>query len=142
MDYTGTVVEIEIVYEGGLRTTARHGPSGATLSTDAPVDNEGKGERFSPTDLLATALGTCMLTVMGIVSRRKGLRLEGARVRVGKHMVADPVRRIGRLDVTFEMPAGLSAGDRQLLEHAARTCPVHKSLHPQVEIPLHFRYPD
>jgi putative redox protein len=136
------VVKIEIVYEGGLRTTARHAPSGATLSTDAPVDNEGQGERFSPTDLVAAALGTCMLTVMGIASRRKGLALEGARVRVEKHMVADPVRRIGRLGVTFEMPAGLSAGDRQLLENAARTCPVHKSLHPEVETLLSFRYPD
>ena len=136
------MVEIEIVYEGALRTTARHNTSGATLSTDAPVDNEGMGERFSPTDLVAAALGTCMLTVMGIVSRRKGLALEGARVRVEKHMVADPVRRIGRLDVTFEMPPGLSAGDRQLLENAARTCPVHQSLHPGIEIPLSFRYPD
>lgn len=136
------MVEIEIVYEGALRTTARHGPSGAILSTDAPVDNEGKGERFSPTDLVAAALGTCMLTLMGISARRRGLLLEGVRVRVGKHMVADPVRRIGRIDVTFEMPAGLSAGERQFLENAARTCPVRKSLDPRIEIPLDFRYPD
>jgi uncharacterized OsmC-like protein len=89
-------VRIEVQYEGELHTSARHGPSGAVLETDAPKDNEGKGESFSPTDLLATALGTCMLTVMGILARRKGWELKGARVSVDKDMVADPVRRVGR----------------------------------------------
>ena len=142
MDYTRGMVTIDLVYEGGLRTSARHGPSGATLSTDAPKDNEGKGEAFSPTDLVATALGSCMLTIMGIAARRKGLKLEGARVRVEKHMAADPVRRIGKLEVAFEMPPGLAAADRQVLERAALACPVHQSLHPDVEIPVSFRYPD
>lgn len=142
MDYTRAVVRIEIVYEGSLRTSARHGPSGASLSTDAPKDNEGRGEAFSPTDLVAAALGSCMLTIMGIAARRKGLALEGARVVVEKHMAADPVRRIGTLEVGFEMPCGLSAEDRQALERAALACPVHRSLHPDVRIPVSFRYPD
>ena len=136
------MVTLDVVYEGRLRTSARHGPSGAVLSTDAPKDNEGRGETFSPTDLVATALGSCMLTIMGIAARRKGLKLEGARVRVEKHMAADPVRRIGRLEVAFEMPAGLSAQDRQVLERAALACPVHRSLHPDIQVPVTFRYPD
>jgi len=136
------MVTIESVYEGGLHTTARHGPSGASMETDAPKDNEGRGASFSPTDLVAAALGTCMLTTMGIVARRKGIKLEGARARVDKHMVADPARRIGRLEVAFDMPAGLGAEERQLLEKTAMTCPVHRSLRQDVDIPVHFRYPD
>jgi putative redox protein len=136
------MVTIESVYEGELHTTARHGPSGATLATDAPKDNEGRGASFSPTDLVAVALGTCMLTTMGIVARRKGIPLEGARARVDKHMVADPTRRIGKLEVAFDMPAGLGVEQRQLLEKTAMTCPVHRSLREDVEIPVRFRYPD
>ena len=99
------MVEIDVVYEGDLHAEARHGPSGATLTTDAPKDNEGRGESFSPTDLVATALGTCMITIMGIAARRKSLALEGARVRVKKLMTMDPVRRIGKLEVVFDLPA-------------------------------------
>ncbi len=136
------MVRIDVVYEGNLRCTARHGPSGAVLSTDAPRDNEGKGESFSPTDLAATALVACMMTVMGIVARRHKIPLEGAKGSVEKEMVADPDRRIGRLAVAFTMPAGISAQDRKLLERAAMTCPVHKSLNPRTEAPVTFRYPD
>lgn len=136
------MVEIDVVYEGGLRTRARHGPSGAELATDAPKDNEGRGEAFSPTDLVAAALGACMLTIMGIAARRKGIALEGARARMEKHMVADPARRIGRLAVAFRMPAGIAPADRKLLEQAALACPVHRSLHPGTEIPVRFEYPD
>lgn len=136
------MVEIEAVYEGELHTMARHGPSGAVISTDAPKDNEGKGEAFSPTDLVGTALGTCMLTIMGIVARRRQLDLRGARVKVAKQMAAAPVRRIKRLEVVFQMPKGLSAEDRGALEAAAHACPVHQSLHPQIEVPLTFAYPD
>jgi putative redox protein len=99
-----------------------HGPSGRQLETDAPKDNEGRGESFSPTDLLATALGSCMLTVMGIYARRKGWKLDGARARVEKHMATAPVRRIGKLVVEFEMPPHRDAG--RPLERAADTCPV------------------
>ena len=135
-------VRIDLLYEGELRTRATHGPSGAGLSTDAPKDNEGKGESFSPTDLLATALGSCMLTIMGIAARRRGVKLEGARASVEKHMVADPERRVGRLEVAFEMPAGILAEDRIVLERSALACPVHKSLNPKTEVAVRFRYPD
>ena len=131
-------VRIEVQYEGELHTEAVHGPSGARLETDAPKDNEGKGEAFSPTDLLATALGTCMLTVMGILARRKGWDMKGARASVDKDMVADPVRRIGRVGLRFEMPGSIPEDARKLLERAAHTCPVHQSLHPDVKLESTF----
>jgi putative redox protein len=133
-------VRIEVRYEGELHARATHGPSGASLETDAPKDNEGKGESFSPTDLLATALGTCMLTVMGIYARRKGWAMEGARVTVDKAMVADPVRRVGQLVLRFEMPSGIPAEARKPLERAAHTCPVHQSLHPDVKVEATFAW--
>jgi putative redox protein len=133
------MVEIQVRYEGELHTSCVHGPSGRSLETDAPKDNEGRGESFSPTDLLATALGSCMLTVMGILARRKGWKLEGARARVEKHMVAAPERRIGKLVVEFDMPE-LPEEARVPLERAAHSCPVHKSLHPDVEVDLRFRW--
>ena len=131
-------VRIEVEYQGGLHTRALHAPSGTTLETDAPKDNEGKGESFSPTDLLATSLGTCMLTVMGILARRKGWEMKGARVSVDKDMVADPVRRVGHLGLRFEMPAGIPEDARKPLERAAHTCPVHQSLHPEVKLDIAF----
>jgi putative redox protein len=133
------MVEIQVRYEGELHTSCRHGPSGRSLETDAPKDNEGRGESFSPTDLVAAALGSCMLTVMGILARRKGWKLEGARARVEKHMVAAPERRIGKLVVEFDMPE-LPEEARGPLERAAHACPVHKSLHPDVETDLRFRW--
>jgi putative redox protein len=102
------MVEIRIEYEGGLRCRAAHGPSGAILLTDAPVDNMGKGEAFSPTDLVATALGTCMMTIMGIAADRMGLDLRGATATVTKEMVTSPLRRIGKLAVTIKVPGKLS----------------------------------
>jgi putative redox protein len=137
-------VEIDLVYEGQLRCRATHGPSHAQLTTDAPVDNHGKGESFSPTDLVATALGTCMATVMGIVAERNKLDIAGMRVHVVKEMIQEPVRRIGTLRVTIRVPAEkashLSAEDRKKLEAAAMHCPVHKSLHPDVQTPIEFSY--
>lgn len=132
------MVSIDVTYEGELRCRAQHGPSDTTLRTDAPVDNHGRGESFSPTDLVATALGACMLTIMGIAAERHGLALEGARVRVEKHMVSEPRRRIGKLEVVIEVPGEVSEKDRTRLERAALTCPVHASLHPEVEIPVRF----
>ena len=134
------MVQIDIRYDGDLHTTAVHGPSRTELGTDAPKDNQGRGESFSPTDLVATALGTCMATTMGIVARREGFSVDGTQVRIEKHMVADPKRRIGRLDVRVEMPAELDAAQRALMEETARTCPVAVSLSPAVEIPIDFRY--
>ncbi len=134
------MVEIQIIYKGQLHCEATHGPSGTVLATDAPKDNMGKGESFSPTDLVATALGTCMLTIMGIVAQRHNIDLAGATVTVGKEMAAQPVRRIGRLAVLIRIPGSVSEEDRRRLEHAVVTCPVHKSLHPDVEIPIEFKW--
>lgn len=133
------MVEIGIVYEGSLRTTCEHGPSSGRIQTDAPVDNQGRGEAFSPTDLLAAALGSCMLTVMGIRARNEGWPLEGARVRVVKQMASAP-RRVSRLVVEFSMPGLLDEASRQTLERVAWACPVKQSLHPSVELDVSFRY--
>ncbi len=134
------MVEIPTVYNGQLRTTATHGPSGGTLITDAPKDNMGKGEAFSPTDLVATALATCILTTMGIVAQRNNLDIAGATAKVTKEMVTTPIRRIGRLAVTIRMPKALSDEDQKRLENAAHTCPVHKSLHTDIEAPITFTW--
>ena len=100
----------------------------------------GKGESFSPTDLVATALGTCIITTMGIVAQRHNIDLSGTKVRVEKHMITAPVRRIGRLPVEIHVPLEVSAEDRQRLENAATHCPVHKSLHPDIEAPVVFNW--
>ena len=133
------MVEIKIRYEGQLRCAATHGPSGTDVLTDAPVDNRGRGESFSPTDLLATALGTCMLTIMGIRAEALGLDLEGAQVRVTKHMVADPARRVGRLEVLLELPA-VPPEQRPELEQAAHTCPVARSIDPRIALEVDFAW--
>jgi|SRR3982074_1166341 putative redox protein len=132
------MTKIDIEYEGGLHTEAVHTLSGKKLTTDAPLDNGGKGESFSPTDLLATALGTCMVTIMGIYAERHGLDIKGTKVSVSKEMVANPIRRVGKLDVTIEIPLASNHPHRSALENAAFTCPVHKSLNPEVEIPVSF----
>jgi putative redox protein len=134
------MVEIELAYDGGLHTTATHGPSGSGLDTDAPVDNQGKGEAFSPTDLLATSLGTCMLTTMAIVGEREGFPIDGARARVEKHMALEPRRRVGRVVVELSMPGGIAPSARDQLEDAARRCPVATSLHPDTLIDLSMRW--
>ena len=132
------MVQIDIVYEGGLRTRATHGPSGQTLVTDAPVDNNGKGEAFSPTDLVATATGTCMLTIMGMVAERHGWPFVGARASVVKKMVADPARRIGVLEIVIVVPGDWTEEQRRTLERAALGCPVHETLKGKVELPIRF----
>ena len=134
------MVEIRLDYEGDLHCSAVHGPSGAVISTDAPVDNNGRGEAFSPTDLVATALGACMATVMGIAARRKGVALEGMRITVKKHMSADAPRRIARLEVDIEMPLPADHPERASLEAMARGCPVHHSLHPDIEVEIRWGY--
>lgn len=135
------MVEIKIDYQGELHCRAIHGPSGAVLETDAPVDNNGRGEAFSPTDLVATALGVCMATVMGIVAKRKEIDLEGMKVTVKKHMSTDTPRRIARLEVDIDMPLSAGHPDRRLLESTGNGCPVHQSLHPDVvqEIRWHWQ---
>lgn len=132
------MVEITLAYQGDLRTRCEHGPSGTVLHTDGPVDNQGRGESFSPTDLVATALGSCMLTIMGIVGERHGIDLSRATVKVVKHMVADPKRRIGRLEVEVRVPGLEDSAHRERLERAALTCPVHATLGDRVEMPVSF----
>lgn len=136
------MVPISISYLGDLRCAAVHGPSGVRLITDAPVDNQGKGESFSPTDLLATAYGACMTTIMGIAAKRDGIALTGLTVAVEKHMTSAPPRRVARLVLRFAMPAGLAAAQRVKLEAAARACPVALSVSPEVATEIAFAYPD
>ncbi|AXA36534.1 MAG: OsmC family protein [Candidatus Sumerlaea chitinivorans] len=129
-------VEFDIVYDGNLICRAVHGPSRQTLTTDAPTDNGGRGSAFSPTDLVATALGTCMLTIMGLVAQRRGWDIAGTQCHVVKEMVANPVRRIGRLQVQITLPPNPELTDeaRAALRQAALTCPVKESLHPDIEL--------
>ncbi|MBC7875079.1 MAG: OsmC family protein [Ferruginibacter sp.] len=125
-----------VVYNGDLRTTCTHLKSGSTFETDAPLDNNGKGERFSPTDLLATSLATCMITVMGIKARTMGIDLNGVKIDVLKIMKPDP-RRVGGIDLTFHIPAGLKDIDEKsktILRNAGTTCPVQFSIHPDIEV--------
>ncbi len=131
-------VEINTVYEGGLRCVAMHAPSGTTLITDPPVDNQGKGESFSPTDLVAAALGSCMGTIMGIFAERHSIDLRGMGIRVRKEMIATPVRRIGRLSVEIRVPLPKDHPHSEALQRAALSCPVHQSVHPDIAMPVEF----
>ncbi len=132
------MVEINIVYQGTLRCSATHKPSGTTLLTDAPVDNHGKGESFSPTDLMATALGACILTTMGIVADMIAVDLTNSRVTVHKEMTATPSRRIAALPVIITVPVALDDMQKRKLIKAAEGCPVKHSLHPDIQIPMEF----
>lgn len=135
-------VEIKAHYAGELRCEAVHGPSGATVQTDAPLDNGGRGASFSPTDLVATALGSCVLTILGLVAQRHGIDLRDATVNVTKEMITQPIRRIGSLRTVVTIPQGAveDPAMRARLEAAARKCPVHQSLHPEIQIPIEFIY--
>ena len=125
-----------VVYEGALRTTCTHLRSGNSFETDAPIDNNGKGERFSPTDLMGTSLATCMITVMGIKARAMGFDLDGVKIEVEKIMKSDP-RRVGGINLFFHIPetlAGLDDKQRQILKNTGLTCPVQLSLHPDIAV--------
>lgn len=130
-----------VVYEENLRTVCTHLKSGTVIETDAPPDNQGKGERFSPSDLVATALASCMLTIMGIKARDMEVNLKGVKVEVEKIMASNP-RRIGGLNLTFHFPAGFEANDKEqtILEKAALTCPVFYSIHPDIKINVAFNW--
>ncbi|TPV94409.1 MAG: OsmC family protein [Myxococcales bacterium FL481] len=136
------MVKIEIQYSGGLRCQAEHTPSGQQLTTDAPTDNRGRGESFSPTDLVATALGTCAVTVMGIAAQQHGWNIDGVQATVDKHMVAAPARRVGRLDLEIRFPQRLEESARTVLEEAGRQCPVAITLGDRVELHFKFVWPD
>lgn len=132
------MVEINVSYEGGLRCRATHGPSKNELITDAPADNMGKGEAFSPTDLVATALATCIATTIGIMAKRKGFDVAGIKVHVEKHMSTDSPRRIVRLPVKLWVPLPADHPERALVENAAHGCPVHQSLRADIDMPIEF----
>lgn len=130
-----------VVYEGNLRTVCSHLKSGTQIQTDAPPDNQGKGERFSPTDLLATSLGACMMTIMGIKARDMEVDLTDTKIEVEKIMAADP-RRVSGINLTFSFPDSLVADEktRTILERAAHTCPVIYSLHPDIKVNVTFNW--
>jgi putative redox protein len=134
------MVAIQFEYQGDLHCHAVHGPSGTELNTDAPKDNQGRGESFSPTDLVATALGTCMLTIMGIMARTLNIDIAGTTATVEKEMTAAAPRRIQSLAVKIRVPHDVSAENREKLQRAAHTCPVHKSLHPDILTPIDFTW--
>lgn len=136
------MVEITLCYEGNLRCESVHAPSGARLPTDAPKDNLGQGEAFSPTDLTATSLAACMLTTMAIVVQKNGWQvdLKGVTARVRKHMTAEPPRRIAKLEVDVHLSLSASHPHRQGVEEAGMNCPVALSLHPEVEKVVNFHW--
>lgn len=138
------MVDIDITYEGDLHCSAVHRPSQTELATDAPVDNQGRGASFSPTDLVATGLGTCMATTMGIVAGRGGYPLDGLRVHVKKVMTSTPPRRIARLECELTVPSTtaqlLSPDARAELEHTAHNCPVRLSLLDAIQVPVRFAW--
>ena len=131
----------QIVYKGNLRTEATHLQSHTVIETDAPVDNNGKGERFSPTDIVATALGSCMLTIMGMKAEAMNIDLTGTTLTIQKTMAANP-RRISGIQIHFTFPEGLQLSEKEqtILENAAHTCPVTKSLHPDINIEVKFEW--
>ncbi len=132
------MVEIKLTYQGDLHCSAVHTLSGNTLVTDAPLDNNGLGQAFSPTDLLATALTSCMATVIGIVAKRKGLAVENMTLTVRKFMTDSAPRRVRRLEVDLQMPLPASHPDCKLLESAACGCPVYHSIHPEIEVVMNW----
>ena len=129
-----------VIYEGQLRTRCTHLASGTSIDNDAPKDNQGKGEAFSPTDMVATALGSCMLTIMGIKARDLGIELEGTEAQITKKM-GDSPRRIVAIDIVLKFPHDWDAKTKTLLERAAANCPVHYSLHPDIEKNIDFIWP-
>jgi putative redox protein len=131
---------IETVYEGNLRTRAKHLGSGTEIITDAPIDNQGKGEAFSPTDLLSAALGSCMLTIMGIAANTHHIDMDQTRIRITKIMASNP-RRVAEVQIEFDMPdKDYSDKEKTILEQAARTCPVALSLHPDLVQSITFNW--
>ncbi|CAN5184359.1 OsmC family protein [soil metagenome] len=131
----------QIIYKGALRTEATHLQSNTIIETDAPTDNQGKGERFSPSDLLATSLGNCMMTIMGIKARDMHIDLAGTKIDITKTMKAEP-RRVSGVKVAFHFPQTLQLDEKQktILENAAKTCPVAKSIHPDIEQDISFNW--
>jgi putative redox protein len=133
------IMTASVVYKGDLRCAATHLQSGSLIETDAPTDNRGKGERFSPTDLLCVSLATCIVTTMGIKAGDMGIDLKDTQLAVTKHMLADP-RRVAKIEVKLLLPAGLNLEekDRLILQRAGDHCPVTKSLHPDMDLRIEY----
>ena len=134
------MVEIDINYTGELHSTAKHVQSGAVIETDAPVDNQGKGEAFSPTDIVSTALASCLLTIMGIKARDLGIDIAGTTAKVSKIMTSSP-RRINEIKIAISISKSFDTKTQSLLEHAALKCPVANSLHPDLNQNISFNWP-
>jgi putative redox protein len=137
-----SMVEINVKYEGELHCTATHTLSGKSFKTDAPVDNHGKGSSFSPTDLVAAALGTCYLTTMAMAAEERGVDMTGATCRIEKHMSPDKPRRVSMLVAVITFPEGIPLAKRGILEAVAAHCPVAKSIHPDIDVDLRLHFPD
>jgi putative redox protein len=134
------VMTASIVYEGELRCTAKHLQSGSEIETDAPTDNRGKGERFSPTDMVCVSLATCIITTMGIRATDMNIDLKGTRIDVTKHMLSNP-RRIGKISIALHLPGKLIGADNRLsLERVGNHCPVKNSLHPDLELDCQYHW--
>lgn len=133
------MVKCKMTYQGGLHCALQHEPSGAEVCTDAPVDNHGKGESFSPTDLMCSAMAGCMMTIMGIYAQEHGFSLEGATIEVGKVMNANP-RRIARIETEITLPLPADTPHRQALEQCALGSPAMRSLHPDIEVPITWNF--
>lgn len=133
------MVKMNVVYQGEKHCSLTHGPSGSHIETDAPKDNNGKGESFSPTDLVGAALASCILTTIAIIGEKKGLSFAGAKAEVEKEMTSAP-RRIASLKVKVTLPSSLTDEQRRECEEIALNCPVHRSLHPDVQLPIIFIY--
>ena len=131
--------QIEIAYKNNLRTECNHLQSGNKINTDAPVENHGNGDAFSPTDLAATALGSCLLTIMGIAAKTHGINIDNSMARVTKIMSKNP-RRIGKIIVEINIPYELSHKEQRLLNQASKGCPVHHSLHPDIAKEININY--
>tara|TARA_B100001741_G_C16481932_1_gene565318 strand:+ start:331 stop:741 length:411 start_codon:yes stop_codon:yes gene_type:complete len=133
--------DIKIVYYGDLRTQITHSQSGDVIITDAPIDNNGKGEAFSPTDLFASSLGSCMLTIMGITAQTHGLNIDGSTVNINKIMGTNP-RRVSAIDIVININGKLNEKDKKILQKAAEHCPVSKSIHPDLDEKITFNFLD
>lgn len=136
------MIKLQTEYLGSLRCQTVHSPSKSTLQTDAPVDNNGKGETFSPTDLVASALASCMATIMGIVAKRKNIPLEGLTIATEKHMATEGTRRIAKITLCIYMPIEEKHPEAKMLQSAALSCPVAHSLHPDIDIPIEWQWKD
>ena len=128
-----------VIYQGSLRCSCTHLQSATVIETDAPTDNRGKGERFSPTDLLCVSLATCMVTTMGIRASDMQVNLDGTTISITKYMLSNP-RRIGKIGIELQLPEGISPENQSILQKIGDNCPVMKSIHPDIELEINYQW--